>query len=275
MSLLKRLARRVLPARLVTVLTAKRARQHSHRLNDEWGIPEISRRLLDELGPSVRSGPFTGVSFPRSAMAEHLGPYLLGTYERELHPYWSSLQRGSIPLVVNVGAKVGYYAAGLHRLLGAPVIAYDADPWARAVLRETVALNQADVAIRAACSRDDLESLPDGALVVIDCDGCEEVLLRDPVPAGLVRCHLVIELHGAMLEDDDTVNRLRRTHHVDVVPSNDTPAPPPDLPFLNEHQRKLAVEEIRTPQRWLLCTPRTESSGTPRAAAPGRTKSGD
>ena len=256
MMLLKRLARRILPSRMLVALTARRARRHSHRLNDEWGIAAISLRLLDELGPAVRSGPFAGVSFPRSAVPEHLGPYLLGTYERELHPYWASLPRGTVPLIVNVGAKVGYYAVGLHRMLGAPVIAYDADRWARSVLRETVALNLADVTIRGACSRTDLETLPKGALVVIDCDGCEEVLLRDPVPAGLHHSRLVIELHGAMLENDDTVNRLRRTHHVEVVPSNDTASPPPDLRFLNDHQRKLAVEEIRTPQRWLLCTPR-------------------
>ena len=260
MTLLKRLARRLLPERMLIALTARRARRHSHHLNDEWGIAEISRRLLDELGPSVRSGPFKGLTFPREAAPEHLGPYLLGTYERELHPYWASLQRGSIPLVVNVGAKVGYYAVGLHRLTGAPVIAYDADSWARSVLRETVSLNLADVTIRPACSRADLESLPKGTLVVIDCDGCEEVLLRDPIPAGLRHSRLVIELHGAMLEDDDTVNRLRRTHDVEVVPSNDTPAAPPGLPFLNDHQRKLAVEEIRTPQRWLLCTPATSTA---------------
>jgi hypothetical protein len=259
MTFLKQLARRVMPARLLTALTALRARRHSHRLNDEWGIAEISRRLLDELGPSVRSGPFKGVSLPRAAAPEHLGPYLLGTYEQELHPHWASLERGAFPLIVNVGAKVGYYAVGLHRLLGAPVVAYDADPWARSVLAETVALNNltgAGVTIRAACSRSDLEALPKGALVVIDCDGCEEVLLRDPLPAGLRGSHLVIELHGAMLENDDTVARLRRTHDVIVVPSNETLPPPADLPFLNDHQRQLAVQEIRTPQRWLLCTPR-------------------
>lgn len=256
MDLVKRLARLLLPARALTALTALRARRHSHRLNDEWGIAEISRRLVDEIGPTVRSGPFAGLSFPRAAIPEHLGPYLLGTYERELHAHWRSLEPGSVPLIVNIGAKVGYYAVGLHRLLGAPVVAYDADPWARAVLEETIALNQADVTVRGACSRRDLESLPGGALVVIDCDGCEEVLLRDPVPGGLVRSHLVIELHGAMLENDETVNRLRRTHEVDVIPSSDAPAPAPDLPFLDDHQRKLAVEEIRTPQRWLVCRPR-------------------
>ncbi len=253
---LKAVARALLPEPLLTVLSATRARRHSHRLNREWGVSRLSERLLAELGPGVQAGPFQGLVLPREAAAEHLGPYLLGTYERELHPYWASLQRGSVPLIVNVGSKVGYYAAGLSRMLQAPGVAYDADPWARGVLARTIALNGVRVDIRGRCTRADLDDLPGGTLVMIDCDGCEEVLLRDPLPAGLVRSRLVVELHGALLEEDATADRLRRTHDVTGVPSLDPPPPPQALAFLDERDRKLAVEEIRTPQRWLLCTPR-------------------
>ncbi|MBA3949784.1 MAG: hypothetical protein H0X44_07555 [Acidobacteria bacterium] len=157
---------------------------------------------------------------------------------------------------MNVGGKVGYYAAGLSRLLAARGIAYDADPWARAALKEAVALNAVNVDVRGRCSRADLEDLPAGALVMIDCDGCEEVLLRDPLPSGLATSRLVIELHGASLRDDDTADRLRRTHDVVGVPTLDASPPPPMLPFLDEQERRLAVKEIREPQRWLICTPR-------------------
>ena len=252
---LKRLARALLPEPLLTMISAVRARRHSHHLNRQWGVARLSARLLSELGPAVQAGPFRGLVLPSEAAAEHIGPYLLGTYESELHAYWASLEPGSIPLIVNVGGKVGYYAAGLSRLLGARGIAYDADPWARSVLQQTVALNAVDVEIRGRCSRAHLEDLPAGTLVMIDCDGCEEVLLQDPLPAGLVRSRLVIELHGASLEGDDTADRLRRTHDVVGVPSHQTPAAPVMLAFLDEHERKLAVEEIREPQRWLLCTP--------------------
>lgn len=252
----KRFLSAIVPDALLTPLTAMRARRHSHALNREWGVARLSARLLSELGPIVQAGPFQGLILPRAAAAEHAGPYLLGTYERELHPYWTALEPGSIPLIVNVGGKVGYYAAGLAKLLSAPGIAYDADPWARAALRETVALNAVNVDVRGRCSRADLQSLPDGTLVMIDCDGCEEVLLRDPVPSGLAKSHLVIELHGASLDDDDTASRLRRTHDVVTIPTLDVPPPPPSLPFLDEQDRRLAVQEIREPQRWLLCTPR-------------------
>ena len=254
---LKRLARALLPAPLVTRIAAQRARRHSHDLNRQWGVARLIERLLDELGPAVLTGPFAGLVLPRAASAEHLGPYLLGTYERELHPYWMGLAPGTVPRIVNIGAKVGYYAAGLSRLLDAPAVAFDADPWARRVLKATVRLNNADVTIRGACTRGDLEDLPTGTLVMIDCDGCEEMLLRDPLPAGLVRSRLVVELHGALVGDDATAARLGRTHEVRGVPTESAPAPPAVLEFLDAHERKLAVEELRPPQRWLLCTPRT------------------
>lgn len=257
MTHMKRLARALLPSPLVTRIAAQRARRHSHRLNRRWGVARLSERLLDELGPAVLAGPFAGLVLPRAAAAEHLGPYLLGTYERELHPYWMELSPGTVPGIVNIGAKVGYYAAGLSRLLAAPAIAFDADPWARRVLKATVRLNRADVAIRGACTRRELEDLPAGTLVMIDCDGCEEMLLRDPLPSGLVRSRLVVELHGALVADDATAARLGRTHEVRGVPTEPAPSPPAVLDFLDTRERKLAVEELRPPQRWLLCTPWT------------------
>jgi hypothetical protein len=253
-SVIKRAVRAVLPASLEIPLTAIRARRHSQRLNRRWGLDALGDRLFDAIGPVVRSGPFRGLVLPREAVAEHVGPYLLGTYERELHDFWPTLPRGAVPLVVNVGSKLGYYAAGLSRLLDAPAVAFDADPWARRMTRRTAQLNGTAVEVRGTCRRTDLDSLPAGSLVVIDCDGGEEALLRDPVPAGLTLSSVVLELHGPMLEHDEIADRLRATHEVRVVPSMDAP-PPSDLDFLDAEERRLAVLEIRTPQRWLLCTP--------------------
>ena len=253
--MLKALARLV-PAWLRVPLAARRARRHSHDLNDAWGVSALSGKLLSALGDRVQAGPFEGLRIPHAAAREHLGPYLLGTYERELHPYWASIRHKRIPLIVNVGAKFGYYAVGLHRLLQAPVIAYDADSWARRMIAETAELNQVEVAIRGACRRGDLAALPPASLVVIDCEGCERGLLQPPLPHGLAAAHIVVELHDFTAEDGDLLEALRSTHATLVVPSMEAP-PPPDLPFLSEHERKLSVEETRPPQQWLICTPLT------------------
>lgn len=252
-----RMMRAMLPERMLTILVARRARRHSHRLNRGWGVAQLSETLFDRLGPRVLSGPFEGLILPRGASAEHVGPYLLGTYERELHGFWHTLPSGSVPLIVNVGAKFGYYSVGLARRLGAPAIAYDADKWARALLAETAALNAAAVEIRGQCSRRDLEDLPRGTLVVIDCDGCEEALLAEPLPRALRHCLLVIEVHDAVMDGDTLTERLGRTHSMESIASLDASEPPAVLAFLDAELRKLAVEEIRSPQRWLLCRPRS------------------
>lgn len=256
MNRLKRLAATLIPAPVLTYLVSVRARRHSHRLNAQWRVSDLSARLLDAFDGTVQAGPFAGLKVPREAAVEHLGPYLLGTYEHELHGFWERLGRTGIPLVVNVGAKFGYYAVGLGRRLNTPVRAFDADPWARRTLARTASLNGVDVDIRGRCERRDLRTLPSGTLVVIDCDGCEEALLRAPLPEGLIRSRLLVELHGASVEDDEIAALVRQTHDVEVVPSIEDAMPPADLPFLSTYERELAVKEIRTPQRWLICNPR-------------------
>lgn len=253
---LKRLARTLIPPPVLTYLVTVRARRHSHRLNAAWHIADLSRKLFDALGGTVQAGPFAGLKLPREAAAEHLGPYLLGTYEHELHAFWPTLDGGTVPLVVNVGSKFGYYAVGLARRLKTPVRAFEADPWARRMLSLTASLNSVEIDIHGRCDRSALSNLPKGALVVIDCDGCEVELLRAPLPHGLIRSLVIVELHGASADGDEIIALLGQTHTVAIVPSVEDAVPPADLPCLSAHERELAVKEIRTPQRWAICSPR-------------------
>jgi hypothetical protein len=60
-------------------------------------------------------GPFAAIDLTASADAEHLGPFLLGVYERELDGAWARIFRGEDTQILDVGAKFGYYAVGLFR----------------------------------------------------------------------------------------------------------------------------------------------------------------
>ena len=82
--LLKRTLLAVLPEWTAQLLSA-RARAHSHRMVKEWGLTALTEKLLVALGPDVRSGPFQGMKLTPTTHLEHLGPFLLGTYEFELH----------------------------------------------------------------------------------------------------------------------------------------------------------------------------------------------
>ena len=74
--------------------------------------------------------------------AEHIGPYLLGTYEAELHDTWNLLLQRDYSEFVDVGANFGYYAVGLaRRFPNEKVVAFDVDWWARKAVAEMSAAN--------------------------------------------------------------------------------------------------------------------------------------
>src|SRR5687768_16482969 len=101
--------------KLTVAVQASRARRRSHRLLKEWGLWDLNQRLATELGSQVLDGPFAGLALSALARAEHIGPYLLGTYEAELHDTWGRLLKREYNEIIDVGANFGYYAVGLAR----------------------------------------------------------------------------------------------------------------------------------------------------------------
>ena len=78
----------------------------------------VARRVADELGLAVRSGPFAGLRFPEAAVAgphhaDSLPAKLLGSYQQQLHPALERLLESGFSTIENVGAAEGYYAVGL------------------------------------------------------------------------------------------------------------------------------------------------------------------
>src|SRR5919106_5511514 len=78
----------------------------------------VARRVADELGLTVRSGPFAGLRYVDAAVgapdrADCLPAKLLGSYERELHHAVERQLEVGFSTIVNVGAAEGYYALGL------------------------------------------------------------------------------------------------------------------------------------------------------------------
>jgi hypothetical protein len=258
---LKTLAKSLLPESVLLPIVAIRERRLSHRLNAQWQVTPLSRRLFERFGTTVMAGPFAGLVLPAEVASEHVGPYLFGAYEHELHTTIKTLPSEQVTRVVNVGAKFGYYAVGLAKLLNVPVTAFDVDPWARKMTRTTAELNGASalVTIEAACTRPHLADLPAGTLVVIDCDGCEMKLLSPPLSAGLRRAMIIVEVHE-MFESGagHTLKTwLEETHAVREIPSDDIAQPAPvDLSEFSEEERTLATRELRPHQSWLVCVPK-------------------
>mgnify|MGYP002777078187 CR=1 FL=1 len=222
-------------------------------------------------GDTVRAGPFAGMRYRQRAVAQGgFLPKLLGSYERELHPTWRSLAGGQWRTVIDVGAAEGYYAVGLARLLpGCTVHAFEMERPLHAAIgamaRENGAADR--VHVHGRCTSAMLGSmLTDRAtaaatLLVMDCEGAEDVLLDLVAAPGLAHATIVVEVHDALVPGVGVRLRERfaMTHDVIAVPTESRGVA--DLPpgvTLGEEDRALALDEGRGgPMEWLVCRPRT------------------
>lgn len=257
----KKVLGRVAPEWFATV-QAVRGRRLSHRLFREWGLAELSRKLVAEHGPVVRSGPFAGMVLTPATLAEHIGPFLLGTYEAELHPALTRITARPPALIVDVGAKFGYYAVGLARLFpGTPVHAYDTDPWARRATREMAAGNGTPgVRTFGFCTPETLSrTLVAGSFVFSDCEGYEAVLfphLRTPAADAST---FLIEVHEPAAPGVSAAlrERFRATHRCEVIRPDGAAHGSVFADALSPEDREAATREVRGEQEWHVYEPGT------------------
>ena len=270
------LALRLVPGPATTVLSI-RSRRLSHRLVRRWGLTGIDERIVDRLGLVVADGPFAGLRFPGAARREHLGPYLAGTYELELHPWLAELRAQDFVRIIDVGAKLGYYALGLARWFPrATVLAFDTDPWARRVTRAGARLNGlANVAVSGRLRPEDLEDLVRGVtLLISDCEGCEARLLGSALPASVADTWMIVETHEAQAPGVERLigTRFSVTHDIAIRGRDARTAPPRLASFLGSDEALRAVTEARGEQRWMFLRPRARrsSGGEPEGSPGGR-----
>jgi len=246
--------------RPATAISASRGRRRSHRFVRQWGLHDLNKRLLAERGNRVIGGPFAGLVLTDLSQCEHIGPYLLGTYEMELHAIWAEVLERPFGQIVDVGASFGYYAVGLgRRFPGVPVIAFDTDWWARRAVRQMAAANRTlNVSVKGFCDPAWMAShLKDNALIVVDCEGHEGRLLCErPLPA-FSTATLVIELHEEFVPG--VTARIRaafeRTHSCAEINSRDTTAVKLQDSGLTFDELRRVSQEVRGPQKWFVLTP--------------------
>jgi hypothetical protein len=215
----------------------------------------------------VLSGPFAGMQLTGMPAA----PELLGTYERELFGVVHELASRPLRTLVNVGARYGYYAVGMARLM--PEVTVKAYEWgdeARAQLASAVHENgvQDRVTVAGFCDSADLAAdlaTDGGALIVCDIDGGEIALLDPQQVRALARATILVECHGPAESPTEAVmvHRFLPTHDVRRIAVEERvlsqlPAGIAE-PWRTRMPRTLEalMQEHRTPpQSWLLLTPR-------------------
>ncbi len=265
MKLMKRLIKQsmyVLMPRYSTAFFPTRARAHAHGIYRQWGCEEILKSIIQHHGSKVLAGPFQGLELIPSTFLEHSSPYLLGTYERELHQAWETVFQGNYEQILDVGAKFGFYAIGLAlRFPNAPVVAFDTDRWARETTMEMAEANHAgpNLTVESFCDKSWLrKKLLPNALIVSDCEGYEAILFDSPNADSLRSATLIIETHDHEVPGVTTalIRELSQTHQVVEIRSQEGATDcSVNLSFLEPDEQRLALNDMRPGQSWLLALP--------------------
>jgi hypothetical protein len=258
-SLLKNFVSVLAPDAFIAIQSI-RSRRLSHRLFREWGVLELNQRLRERFGSEVVDGPFKGIKLTDDAFLEQAGPYLLGTYEQELHPWIYELLKGKFSEVWDIGSKFGYYAVGFARTMpNTKVLAFDTDWWARrATSRMAMANSLVNVEFHKACKPATITTrLPANALIISDCEGYERHLFADMNNSALDSATLLIETHDLFVPGVTNFLKQRfcSSHEIDQI-ANGERTTKADLQFIESSQQPLATTEVREQQLWLLLTPK-------------------
>lgn len=126
------------------------------------------------------------------------------------------------PIIVDIGAAEGYYAAGFaRRLPGASISAFEIDPFSRRVLREVVRRNGLhNVTVRGrATHRRIARALVPGSVVLCDVEGYEDVLLDPKRVTALQSTTMIVELHEFAVAGVTArvLDRFCGSHHIDLI----------------------------------------------------------
>jgi precorrin-6B methylase 2 len=236
------------------------------------GQPSLEEKFLNNRIPDlvVRHGPFRGMRYPQArSVGSMVVPKLIGSYEKEIHPFLDRICGVPYTAIVDVGCAEGYYAIGLAmRISNATVYAFDTNIEAIVLCRAMAELNGVSDRLVTGefCSPETLASLDLGsrALIVSDCEGYEGKLFTRPTVEALANHDVLVEVHDFL--DIELSSSLREvfseTHEIHAVKSVDDVEKArtyvyEELEGFDLASRKiLLAENRRAVMDWFFMTPR-------------------
>jgi hypothetical protein len=217
----------------------------------------------------VASGPFRGMQYLRTSHESVLSAKILGTYEKELHPWIEAAMQMPFERIVNIGAGEGYYAVGFARdaKTDQHIIAFERDEYGRQLMHELAMRNGvSNLTIRGECTIGDLDAVLTGSrktLVICDVEGFEMELMDPARVNGLTKACILMELHDYLRAGVSRVihERFAASHHIQQITSasrqwSDFPAQQSLAARLPHSVALRAMDEGRdTEMSWLSMQP--------------------
>lgn len=213
----------------------------------------------------ILAGPFAGMRYLPTGAGSAIVPKWIGTYEMELRGVLDRWGEVGFSRLIDVGSADGYYAVGLAIRYDVPAIGFDTSEYARSVMRKIVEINGRldSIEICGACAPADLEACLqplNRPLVLVDCEGFEEVLLDPEKAPSLAKSWILVESHDIFRPGmaDLLRRRFSASHHVETISVEDRDCAEIARTWnLSQDDAVFAVEEGRPKDMvWLAMDPR-------------------
>lgn len=264
--IIKKAGMTIAPKMTMEILSA-RSQKLIMSLEAGDGRVDASRQYVEKHGPEVTKGPFVGMAYPSQTVLErNLINKLLGSYEDQLYPWIEDAIHRSPKKIINIGSADGFYTVGLAmRCPESTVIAFDTDNWARNSTMALARENNVDrVEVKSYCDTRWLENnVDEGTLLLVDCEGGEDMLLDRVAAPSLAKPSIIVELHEHVVPNlkKTIYERFEQSHDIEAVEdrdrSNDNYE---ELQFLSPETRARVISEGRSwNQTWLYMKPKSDT----------------
>jgi hypothetical protein len=191
----------------------------------------IQSLIYDKFNGEILSGPFKELKFQNKHVAAAGIPTILGTYEKEIHSFFTINFLKKYKNFIDIGAGEGYYLAGVLKnnphIKG---IAFEQNINGLNLIKENIALNgfKNEVLLYGKAAINlvkkvlvDIINQP--TLILVDIEGFEETLLNPEEIEELLNVDLIVEVHEHFIPGLEKLmeNRFSKTHSITKVTSQE------------------------------------------------------
>lgn len=237
-----------------------------HQLK-HWSLKrreELLPVVIQRTNNTIQHGPFEGmVLVPECAWGDgdHMSK-LIGTYESELYDAIEDHIDSKPDLIINIGCAEGFWATGLGKRTGAPVILVDIKPEFIEIAEKNAQANGVNI-LKTSIDYDSTQLNDDlnnskNPLLICDCEGAEELYLDLVSAPNLKKTRIVVETHDCIKEGlaELVATRFQESHSLTVIlQGNKNPYVDPINDFGDEDKWIIVNENRPSTMIWLSMIP--------------------
>ena len=231
-------------------------------LNIRWAVYRVNMNTKMQ----VVTGPFAGMIVSSEHVFGAPIAKLLGTYEKELHPYLQKIIQSGVSKVMDIGGAEGYYAIGMALQESVKhVLVWESLGTGREIKKKLAQSNLVEGKIRineecdeAALYEAIMHSSTNGFLIM-DIEGAELELLSLRVCEALHSWKFIVEIHEFIIPGcrEILLERFKKSHSVTIVRTRERVKEdyPMRAPLLISVKKWLMNEGRPGPMEWLVGMP--------------------